>query len=66
MRNNEHTQAMTNNRYMPYLLKDKQCIQQITRPKMGKKTQVMIKTPLLEHYYLLVTSIITSILSIFN
>jgi len=22
---------------MPYLLKDKQCIQQITRPRMGKK-----------------------------
>jgi len=24
---------------MPYLLNDKQCIQQIVRPRMGKKTQ---------------------------
>jgi len=24
---------------MPYLLKDNQCIQQITRPRMSKKTQ---------------------------
>jgi len=24
---------------MPYLLTDKQCIQQITRPRMGTKTQ---------------------------
>jgi len=30
---NENTHATTNNRYA--LLKDKQCIQQITRPRMG-------------------------------
>jgi len=28
---------------MPYLLKDKQCIQQITRPRMGKKTQAGVQ-----------------------
>jgi len=32
---NIHMQRQTTG--MPYLLKDKQCIQQITRPKMGKK-----------------------------
>jgi len=33
---NIHMQRQTTG--MPYLLKDKQCIQQITRPRMGKKT----------------------------
>jgi len=28
---------------MPYLLKDKQCIQQITRPRMGKKMQAGVQ-----------------------
>jgi len=28
---------------MPYLLKDKQYIQQITRPRMGKKTQAGVQ-----------------------
>jgi len=28
---------------MPYLLKNKQCIQQITRPRMGKKTQAGVQ-----------------------
>jgi len=28
---------------MPYLLKDKQCIQQITRPRMGKKRKPACK-----------------------
>jgi len=32
---NIHMQRQTTG--MPYLLKDKQCIQQITRPRMGKK-----------------------------
>jgi len=27
---------------MPYLLNDKQCIQQITKPRMSKKTQAGI------------------------
>jgi len=30
---------------MPYLLKDKQCIQQITRPRMGKKNASRRATP---------------------
>jgi len=30
---------------MPYLLTDKQCIQQITRPKMGKKNASRRATP---------------------
>jgi len=30
---------------MPYLLKDKQCIQQITRPRMGKKNASGRATP---------------------
>jgi len=37
---NIHMQRQTTG--MPYLLKDKQCIQQITRPRMGKKTQAGI------------------------
>jgi len=36
---NIHMQRQTTG--MPYLLKDKQCIQQITRPRMGKKTQAL-------------------------
>jgi len=32
---NMHMQRQTTG--MPYLLKDKQCIQHITRPRMGKK-----------------------------
>jgi len=28
---------------MPYLLKDKQCIQQIARPRIGKKTQAGVQ-----------------------
>jgi len=32
---NTHMQRQTTG--MPYLLKDTQCIQQITRPRMGKK-----------------------------
>jgi len=43
MRYNEHTHATTNNRYALYLLKDKQCLQQITRPRMGKKTQAGVE-----------------------
>jgi len=43
MRYNEHTHATTNNRYA--LLKDKQCIQQITRPKIGKKNASQRATP---------------------
>jgi len=34
---NMHMQRQTTG--MLYMLKDKQCIQQITRPRMGKKTQ---------------------------
>jgi len=34
---NIHMQRQTTG--MPYLLTDKQCIQQITRPRLGKKTQ---------------------------
>jgi len=30
---------------MPYLLKDKQCIQQITRPRLGKKNASRGATP---------------------
>jgi len=40
---NIHMQRQTTG--MPYLLKDKQCIQQITRPRMGKKTQAGRATP---------------------
>jgi len=38
---------------MPYLLKDKQCIQQITRPRMGKKNASERATPslLIVHNY---------------
>jgi len=32
---------------MPYLLKDKQCIQQITRPRKGKKNASRRATPCL-------------------
>jgi len=38
---NIHMQRQTTG--MPYLLKDKQCIQQITRPIMGKKTQAGVQ-----------------------
>jgi len=36
-----HMQRQTTG--MPYLLKDKQCIQQITRTRMGKKTQAGVQ-----------------------
>jgi len=35
---------------MLYLLQDKQCIQQITRPKMGKKTQAGVQHLLSQKY----------------
>jgi len=38
---NIHMQRQTTG--MPYLLKDKQCIQQITRPRMGNKTQADVQ-----------------------
>jgi len=38
---NIHIQPQTTG--MPYLLKDKQCIQQMTRPRMGKKTQAGVQ-----------------------
>jgi len=38
---NIHMQRQTTG--MPNLLKDKQCIQQITRPRMGKKAQVRVQ-----------------------
>jgi len=38
---NIHMQRQTTG--MPYLLKYKQCIQQITRPRMGKKTQAGVQ-----------------------
>jgi len=38
---NIHMQRQTTG--MPYLLKDKKCVQQITRPRMGKKTQAGVQ-----------------------
>jgi len=43
MRYNEHTKMQRQTTGMPYLLKDKQCIQQITQPRMGKKTQAGVQ-----------------------
>jgi len=38
---NIHMQRQTTG--MPYLLTDEQCIQQITQPRMGKKTQAGVQ-----------------------
>jgi len=40
---NIHMQRQTKD--VPYLLEDKQCIQQITRPRMGKKNASGRATP---------------------
>jgi len=45
---NIHMQRQTTG--MPYLLKDKQCMQQITRPRMGKKTQAGVQHLLYNNY----------------
>jgi len=41
---------------MPYLLKDKQCIQQITRPRMGKKMQAGVQHLLYQLFIVVKTS----------
>jgi len=40
---NIHMQRQTTGRPMPYLLKDKQCIQQITRPRMSKQKRAQVQ-----------------------
>jgi len=48
---NIHMQRQTAG--MPYLLKDKQCIQQITRPRMGKKRKPAGNTYSIVHNYVI-------------
>jgi len=55
---NIHMQRQTTG--MPYLLKDKQFIQKITRPRMGKKNASRRATPSLSIVYNYVSAFITN------
>jgi len=48
---NIHMQRQTTG--MPYLLKDKQCIKQITRPRIGKKTQAGVQHLLYQFFIIM-------------
>jgi len=55
---NIHMQRQTTG--MPYLLKDKQCIQQNTRPRMGKKNASRRATPSLSTVHNYVSAFTTN------